>query len=336
MLTMRSKILAGVLGATLLLFGLQIPAAFAAEPEVVRLGWFGGPRPWIIGKATGMFDKALGTKVEWVQFPSGAAALTSIAAKQVDIARLGSTPTVAGISRKLPIEMIAIASLIVTSERLIAKDGIGGVAKLKGKKIAYPPGSTAHYALMAALKVNNVPANQVTLLALTPTDMVAAWLRGDIDAGYVWGPFSHTMEGKGGKEILTTGQLQKNGYYIWNNYVVRKEFAEKYPETVVKFLQTYEKTIEMYNQDTEGMVKLVAQHLSQNVDAVRDTMAGLNFPLFKEQLASKMLGDGGSIAPSMLDTAKFLVELGDLRQNEVPADFRPYINTSYMKRAARQ
>lgn len=336
MLTMHSRILAAVLGGTLLLFGLQVPVAFAAEPEVVRLGWVGGPRPWIIGKATGMFDKAFGTKVEWVQFSSGAAVLSAIASKQVDISRIGSTPTVAAIARKLPIEMIAISGVIAKSERLIAKSAIGGVTDLKGKRIAYPPGSTAHYALMAALKVNNVPVNQVTLLGLAPIEMVAAWQRGDIDAAYVWGPFSNTMEAAGGKEILTTEQLQKQGYYIWNDYIVRKEFAEKYPEIVVKFLQTFEKTIEMYNQDKEGMVKLIAQHLSQNVDAVRDTMAGLHFPLFKEQLSSKLLGDGGNIAPAMLDTARFLVELGDLRQSEVPADFRPYINTSYMKRAAKQ
>jgi len=214
MLTTHSKILAAVLGGTLLLLGLQVPFASAAEPEVVRLGWVGGPRPWIIGKATGMFDKAFGTKVEWVQFPSGAAALTSIAAKQLDISQLGSTPTVAAIARKLPIKVIAISGVIATSERLIARSAIGGVADLKGKRIAFPPGSTAHYALMAALKVNNVPANQVTLLDLTPTEMVAAWQRGDIDAAYVWGPFSQTMEGAGGKEILTTEQLQKQGYYL--------------------------------------------------------------------------------------------------------------------------
>ena len=335
MLTLAVKRIAAVFGGALLL-ALSVASVWAAEPEVVRLGWFGGPRPWIIGKAPGMFDKAFGTKVEWVQFPSGAAALSALAAKQVDISRLGSTPTVAAIARKLPIEMIAISGVIATSERLIAKAPIGSVAELKGKRVAYPPGSTAHYALMAALKVNNVPANQVTLLALTPTEMVAAWKRGDIDAGYVWGPFSHNMEGAGGKEILATEQLQKSGYYVWNDYVVRKEFAEKHPEIVVKFLQTFEKTIEMYNQDKEGMVKLVAQHLNQDVAAVRDTMAGLYFPPFKEQLSSRFLGDGGPIPQAMGDTAKFLVELGDLRPAEVPADFRPFINTSYMKRASGQ
>ena len=305
MSTRAFRFFAAALSAVLVFFASSVSPAVAADPEVVRFGWFGGPRIWTICKANGMFEKGLGTKVEWVQFPSGAAALTSLAAKQVDISRLGSTPTVAGIARKLPIEVFAIDGVIQTSERLIAKNPITSVAQLKGKRIAYPPGSTAHYALMAALKVNNIAPKEVTLISLTPADMVAAWKRGDIDAGYVWGPFSHTMEGDGGKEVLATQALQKNGYYVWNDYVVRKEFAEKYPDIIVKWLQTYQQCVEMYNKDREAMVKLVAQHLNQNEAAVRDTMGGLFFPSIKETIT--LLGVGVPIQPAMLYTARFMV-----------------------------
>ncbi|HVE88775.1 MAG TPA: taurine ABC transporter substrate-binding protein, partial [Burkholderiaceae bacterium] len=123
MSTRAFRLLAAALSTVFVFFGSTSPA-LAADPEVVRFGWFGGPRIWTICKATGMFDKSLGTKVEWVQFPSGAAALTSLAAKQVDISRLGSTPTVAAIARKLPIEVFAIDGIIQTSERLIAKGGV--------------------------------------------------------------------------------------------------------------------------------------------------------------------------------------------------------------------
>lgn len=332
----RRTYLLGTMGAVAGVLGSRLELARAAEPEVVRLGWFGGPRPWILGKASGMYDKALGTKIEWVQFPSGAAALTALASKQVDISRLGSTPTVAAISRGLPVEMIALSGLIATSERLIARSQIGTIADLKGKKIAFPPGSTAHFALMAALKVNNIAANQVTLLGMAPTEMVAAWQRGDIDAAFVWGPFSHTMEKAGGKQMLVAADLQKSGYFVWNNYVVRKEFGEKHPELVVKFLQTFESNVEEYKKDPEGSAKIIAQHLSQDLAAVKDTLAGLSYPPFSEQVTAKYLGANGTIAPAMSEIGKFLVELGDLRANQMPASFAPHINTSYMQRALKR
>ncbi len=335
-MTTRRRYLLGSSAVVAAALGGRHLTASAADPEVVRMGWFGGPRPWIIGKANGAYDKAMGTKVEWVQFPSGGAALTALASKQVDISRLGSPPTVAAMARGVPIEMIAISGLIATSERLIARSSIGSIADLKGRKLAYPPGSTAHFALMAALKVNNVPANQVTLLGMAPTEMVAAWQRGDIDAAFVWGPFSHTMEHAGGKQLLVAADLQKNGYFVWNNYVVRKEFGEKYPDVVARFLRQFENDVETYKKNPDDASKLIAQHLTQDLAAVKDTLNGLAYPPLAEQLTPKYLGKGGTIAPAMLEIAKFLAELGDLRASQLPPDFAPFINTSYSERALKR
>lgn len=310
--------------------------ARAAAPEVLRLGWFGGPRPWILGKAAGEFDKGVGTKVEWVQFASGANALSALAAKQIDISRLGASPTVAGMSRKLPIELIAVSGMINRSERLIARSAIASVADLKGKKVAYPPGSTSHFALMAALKVHKVPVGQVTLLGMAPAEMVAAWQRGDIDAAFVWGPFSHAMEKAGGRQLLVAGDLQASGYVVWNNFVVRKEFGDRYPEAVAGFLRTFEGNVEAYKKDPAGSAQLIAQYLNQDAAAVRDTLEGLTYPSFTDQLADTFLGPEGAIPKNMLEIGKFLVELGDLRASELPGGFSPFINTSYMKAALKR
>ena len=163
-------------------------------PEVVRISWFGAAGPWILGKAQGTLEQRLGTKVRWDQISSGGAVLTALAANEVDISLLGSPPTTAGIARGLPIEVIAFEGVIASSERLIARPEIKSMKDLEGKRIAYPPGSSSHYGLNAALKSYNVDASKVKLLGLAPVDMVAAWKRGDIDAGFVWSPFSYQME----------------------------------------------------------------------------------------------------------------------------------------------
>ena len=333
---LRRTLFAVAAAATLGLCVMAGPSMAADNPDVVRLGFYGGPRPWIIGKAQGLFEKDLGTKVQWVQLSSGAAGLSALAAGEVDISRLGSTPTVASIARRLPVKMIAISGVIATSERLIAKEGIKTAADLRGKRVAYPPGSTGHYALMAALKVAGVPADQVTLLGLKPADMLAAWQRNDIDAAYVWGPFSHQMEAQKGHHVLATVDLQTDGYYVWNDYVVRTKFAEQYPEIVVQFLKTFEKTVELYKKDPEGMVKVVAKELEQGEAAVADTMGGLAYPSFKEQLSDKYLGEGGPIAKAMMDQAKFMAEMGDLKTREIPKDFQSAIDLKYMKTAVGQ
>jgi len=336
------KIVRSHIAACLLaLLAVSNAASAATDPPAeVRFAYAGGPRVWILGKIDGSFDKALGTKVKWVPFATGADVLTLFAAKEIDIARFGSSPAVAGISRKLPIEIIGVPEIIATSERLIGRTskGVGSLKDLEGKTVGYPPNSTAQYALEAAIKVNKIDRSKVKLVSLKPAELVAAWKRGDIDAAYVWGPFTQQLEADGGKEIFATKQLQRDGYLIYNNFVVRTEFAEKYPELVVAFLRNYQVKLDQYKKDPEGSAVAIAKHLDIPVDSARSVLTGLEYPSLKEQLTAAYLGNGSTVASSGIaraakDTAEFLADIGEIRKADIPDSFAPAINTSFLSRA---
>ncbi|MDR1946350.1 MAG: ABC transporter substrate-binding protein [Desulfovibrio sp.] len=315
-----------------------VHAAASAKPAKVRLAYLNGPRPWILGKADGSFEKALGVPVKWVNFASGPDALKAVAAGEIDIARAGSVPVAAALARKLPIEVIAVSGVIDSSERLIARKEIAAVKDLEGRTVTYPAGSTAHYALLAAFKVNGVDASKVKQAPLKPADEVAAWKRGDVDAAYVWGPFSNQLEAEGGHELLKSGQLQKDGYYLFNVYVVSKKFAAAYPETVSAFLRAFKDTVNRYKADPDAAAAIIARELGQDVSAAKQTLAGLDFPDIKEQLDAKWLGQNkgeSGISKSFADTAQFLATLGELSRRDVPASFAPFINTAYIAGAVR-
>ncbi|MDR2112245.1 MAG: ABC transporter substrate-binding protein [Candidatus Accumulibacter sp.] len=319
------------------------PLAAAAEtlPAEVRFAYAGGPRVWVLGKIDGAFDKAFGVKVKWIPFNSGADVLTLFAAREIDIARFGSSPAAAGIARKLPIEVIGTPEIIATSERLIARQGIDSLKQLEGKTVAYPANSTAQYAFEVAVRLAGVDRGKIKGVALKPSEMVAAWKRKDIDAAYVWGPFSHQLEGDGGKEIFATRDLQKDGVLVFNNYVVRKEFGERYPDLVVKFLRVSQEKIDQYKKDPEGSSQLIARHLDIPLDTARDTLAGLEYPSLAEQLTPDFIGHDASkansrIAKSYKDAAEFLARIGEVRKEEIPASYAPFLNTTYLQRAAKQ
>jgi len=335
------KLLVGLVVLTLALTiqWASVPQAMSKE-MTIKMGWFGGPRPWVIGKAKGMFEKGMGVKIKWLQWPSGAAAISALGANEVDITRLGSSPTVAAIARGVDIYQIAISGAIARSERLIGRKNIPNVAALEGKKIGYPPGSTAHYTLLAAMKVYNVNVAKTKLLSLKPSEMLAAWKRGDIDAAYVWGPFSHQMEGEGGHELLATKDLRKDGYYAWNDYVVRKEFADKHPDLIVKFLKIFQENVKTYKSDPDKWARFIGDYLNQKYEAAADTLAGLEYPSFKEQLTIDWMGDSkttakANITKAMMDVGLFLVELGDLRKRDLPKSFGKYNNMTFMEKVVK-
>lgn len=148
------------------MIALLSPSLVLAEavPPEVRFAYAGGPRVWILGKIDRAFDKAFDTKVKWIPFNSGAdVALTLFAAKEIDIARFGSSPAAAGIARKLPIEVIGTPEIIATSERLIARNGINSLKELEGKTVAYPANSTAQYAFEVAAKLAKVDRSRTKM-----------------------------------------------------------------------------------------------------------------------------------------------------------------------------
>jgi taurine transport system substrate-binding protein len=342
---MHRRLFARILALTSITLTLASASLHAQDlPPEVRFAWAGGPRVWVLGKIDQSFDKAFGTKVRWIPFATGADVLSLFAAKEIDIARFGSSPAVAGIARKLPVEIISVPEVIATSERLIGRTG-KGVASLKdieGKAVGYPANSTAHYALEAAIKANKLDKSKIKLVPLKPAELVAAWKRGDIDAGYVWGPFSQQLEADGGKEIFATKQLQKDGYLVYNNFVVRTEFAQKYPEIVVKFLRTYQEKLDQYQKDPEGSTAAIAKHLDIPVETARSVLTGLEQVSLTQQVSPAFLGNGSGsggttptsgIARAAKDTANFLVEIGEVRKGDVPESYAPSINSSYALRA---
>ncbi len=332
------RLLAIVLASTSALFAVSPAQGAEPVPEVVRISWYNNASPIVLAKADGTLEKSLGTKIRWDYLQSGGAVLTALAAKEVDISVLGSPPTAAGLSRGLAVDVIAFEGVIAMSERLIARPEITSMKDLEGKRVAYTPGTSAHYALNAALKSYNIDVSRVKLISLGAADMVAAWKRGDIDAGYVWSPFVYQMETDKGHVLLSTKDLQSHGYFVWNNYLVRREFAEKYPNIVVAFLKTYQECVNAYRADPAGASRIISTHLGQDYETVRGTMAGRDFYPLQEQLSVDWMGDPetkakATMAKAFMDTAQFLVTNGDLRRADIPKSFAPMINPTYAQRA---
>ncbi|MCU5772509.1 ABC transporter substrate-binding protein [Erwiniaceae bacterium BAC15a-03b] len=315
-------------------------ASWAANtPQEVRIAYSGGSQVIMLAKADGSLEKTLGTKVKWVQFASGADALSYFASDAIDIANFGSSPATAGVVRRLPVEIIGVSGVIASYERLIGKQGINTINDIEGKRVAYPPNSTAQYALEAAISVHKLDRSKITLLPLRPAEMVAAWKRGDIDAGYVWAPFAQQLESDGGHQVFATKDLQKEGYLIYNNYVVRKAFAEQYPQVVSAFLRVHQQKVDEFRHNPERAAAIVAQEVGAPVATATNTLGGLEYPTLSEQGTALWLGDGSDsdnsgIGKALSKTANFLAGIGEIRQRDIPAHWDQAINSRYIREAA--
>lgn len=123
-------------------------------PKVVNIGTQQMPNDEKIAITKGFFEKELGVKVNIVEFQAGDIR-NALVSKNIDFALLGSASATQGIGSDIDIETIWIHEVLGNAEQLIVKknSNINSIKDLKGKKVATPYTSTAHYSLLKALQL---------------------------------------------------------------------------------------------------------------------------------------------------------------------------------------
>lgn len=284
------------------------------QPEEVRIGYQVIPNAELLAKQLGLVEaKFPDTKIKWIEFDSGRDVNTAMASGNLDFGLAGSVPTVTGISNNLAYQVYFIHDVIGAAESLAVKKtaGIKEISDLKGKKVAVPFGSTAHFSLLMALDDAGVKANDVVILDMQPQDIAVAWERGDIDGAFVWHPTLAGILESGGEILVTAEQLAEKGIITADLGLISNKFAEKYPKFVTEYIAVLDNAISDYREDPQKAAKTLSETLSLTEEQVLSQMEGLIWLNYSEQLQSQYLGiaeQAGQFIDVLESTGKFLKE----------------------------
>jgi taurine transport system substrate-binding protein len=312
------------------------PAATTAGagqvPNKIRIGYQVIPNAELLAKARGLAKQAFPKlEVQYISFDSGRDVNTAIAAGGIDFGLVGSVPVSVGIAQGLPYNVYFIHDVIGSAEAFICKNGIKAIADIKGKKIGTPFGSTAHFSLQSLLKLENIPENALTIIDMQPPEIVAAWQRGDIDGSYVWQPNLSKLQKDGGKILITSADLAKKGVITADLGVVRKEFAEKYPDVVKQYVAVLDQAVQAYRSDPEAAAKSLATELNITPEETKSATKELIWLNSTEQKGPKYLGTPdkpGDFAKVLKQSADFVVAQKTI--NSAP-DLATYQQNLYTK-----
>lgn len=304
-------------------------------PEKVVIATLKMPNDEGIAKAEGYFEDELGVPVEVVQFKSGKAIIQAMVSGAVDFGLTGSGSAVLGIALGIPIEVIWIHETLGSVEALAAKNALRATSleELKGKNIGVPFASTAHYSLLRAITASGFEETNFNLIDLQPSDIFAAWQRGDIDAAYVWEPTLSEILADG-NIVLHSGNVAEMGYMTANVEIVRSEFGKAYPEIVEKYIASVDKAVTLYREDPEQAIAIIAEQLNITEESAKMQMEGQNWISAEEQLDTANLGTTkivGAMAATMLDIGQFYLDQGNITDLPSEEAFAKGINTTYIE-----
>lgn len=318
-----------------LAFALGLAATGSTLAVDLRIGWQQIVEPSRVPQATGTYEEETGANVTWSQFGGGADVVAAIASGSIDIGYVGSSPLAAAASQGLPIQTIFVVGNIADAEALAVK-GVDTPEGLKGKKIATPFVSTAHYSLLTALKHWGIAPNEVELLNLRPQEIAAAWERGDIDGAYVWDPVLTQIKSTGGTVLADSADVAQWGGPTFDAWIVRKDYADQHPDVVQAFVKVTGEATAAYlaKPDAWSADSTEAQAIAKLTGAkaadVPALLKGYVFASLADQAGPNFLG--GATIKAIADTSAFLAE-----QGKIPAalpDYAPYVNASFVAAAA--
>lgn len=310
----------------------------ASMPKVLRVGYFGAVNSQLLAKNLGLDGEETGIPVEWIKLDSGRDIVTALASGSIDIGEIGFPPAVTAIAAGVPLEGIFISHLSGPGVALAirAEKNIRGLKDLIGKKVGVPFGTNPHYLLITALRLEGIDPKLIKLLDLSPSELLAAYIRGDIDAGYVWQPHLGKLTDAGAKVILTSEDMAKKGYPTGDIEVVRKAFADKYPDLVTKFVRGESRAAEIWLAEPRKAGGIVSQELSVPGQLATQLMTANRVLSAREQLLPAYLGTStkkGAIVQSLKAVADFLVQEGRLKSAPDERVFVEFTNPSYLEKA---
>lgn len=305
----------------------------AAAADKLVIGWQPIVEPSRVPQADGAYEAATGAEIDWKRFEGGADVIAAIASGAIDIGYVGSSPLAAAASRGLPIQTFFVVGLIGESEALVAR-GIDTPEGLKGKKVATPFVSTAHYSLLTALDHWGIDPKTVDLLNLRPPEIAAAWERGDIDAAYVWDPVLAAIK-QSGAVLATSADVAGWGGPTFDAWIVRTDYAEKHPDVVNAFVAVTGAAYSDFRADPAAwdaaspQAEKIARLTGAKQDEVPQLLTGYVFPMLAEQLGPDILG--GGTAAAVAATSAFLKAQGKLP--DVQPDYAPFVTTRFIEQA---
>lgn len=215
----------GLIAAILAFSGL-LNSALASEPDTLRIGYQKGSITLVLAKEHGLLEKRFAhTQIKWIEFPAGPQMLEALNIGSLDIASTGDIPPIFAQVAGADLVYIGAEPPKPRAETILVRNEspLRSVADLKGRKVAFQKGSSAHNVVLRALNKAGLTFKDIQPIYLTPADARAAFENGSVDAWAIWDPYYSIALNEGHSRLLANGEgLGLSGPF----YTARRDFAD--------------------------------------------------------------------------------------------------------------
>ena len=222
------------------------------------------------------YDEFMPESVEVLPFTNPGDQKTALLAGSLDMCGTTLVTAITAASKGEPVKIVTslcnkCSALVVGSD-----SGIQSEADLKGKRIAYVPGTMHHALLLEVLKRNGInPDTDVELKRIDFFDMGQALVNGDIDAFLSGEPYPSQAVQEGYGRILSYPYFDDSIGTINAAMIVTEDTIKNKPERVQDLVNAHVDATRMLNENKEkwaefGTDKALLEISADNIELCSD------------------------------------------------------------------
>jgi sulfonate transport system substrate-binding protein len=303
----------------------------SSQSRTLRIGYFPNLNhaQAVIGlQQGGDFQRILNTnnsngndsvKIESFVFNAGPSAIEALFGGQIDVAYVGPNPAINGYLASGGQGIRIISGVASGGASFVVRNdsGIESVKDLGGKKFASPQlGNTQDVALRKYLMDNGFNTTEnggnVTVVPITPADILTLMLKMEIDGAWVPEPWAtRLVKEANGKIFVDERELwPPDGKFVTANIIARTDYLKENPDIIKRLIQAHTDKTVWINENKEQAIttfnvalkKITGQTIPEG--EIRDalTRLELTYDPIKESLFKMAdnayelgyLGNGGS------------------------------------------
>jgi len=155
----------------------------------------------------------------------------------------------------------------VGGDGILAKNTIQTVADLKGKTVAVNQGSVSEWFLAQVLLNNGLSLKDVTEQNMKSGEAGAAFVAGRVDVAVTWEPWLSKAKARTDGHILVSSKQYPD--LIMDSFAFRKDFVQKYPDTVKDFMKAYYDAFTWMQQNQTDALKIIGDAVGESSDDVK-------------------------------------------------------------------
>jgi NitT/TauT family transport system substrate-binding protein len=260
----------------------------------------------VVSEQQGFYSK-YGLDVKLKLFQTGPAALQGLLSGDLQVVEAGGAPMLNLAAQNLPLYFLVSGGINSPKNPAGAimvrpdEQSIKSFADLKGKKVGQLGKSTITYFwLFNATARYNMQRDDFQEVFVPFPQMGGLLASKQVDAVYAWPPFD-TLISEAGQGRILIDDTEFNPYAVINAMIVRKDWADKNPETVRNLIKASIETGRWINDHQTEARAIIGKKLNLP-ESVYSKMRMFHFP-----------GNGYQVMPSIWDSYYLMIKAGELQ-----------------------